>query len=181
MGGDAGGEHDAGGVIDPLLGKKLLEAMQEIASAQFAQERVNHTLQPTAVVNEIWVRILRSESEPPTNIEAFRVWAAKAVRNILISHARGKNALKRGGGRKPVALQAHHGADIGAGVSLLELEEELVLLENHNPRAARVVELRFFGGMSHAEVGVELGISERLSQDLWAMARSWLSIRLRSA
>lgn len=167
-------------LIDSALSRKLLDALQDIASAQFAHERVNHTLQPTALVNELWLRILRSEEEPPTNMHAFRVWAAKAVRNILISHARGKNALKRGGDRQQIQLQADHGATYNPPAHLLDLEEELLLLESHDARAARVVELRFFGGMSHQEIAEELGISERLSQKSWAMARAWLSVRLRN-
>lgn len=164
---------------DSAISRKLLDALQDIASAQFAHERVNHTLQPTALVNELWLRILRSEEEPPINIRAFRVWAAKAVRNILISHARRKNAIKRGGDRVQVELHADHGAIQNPELQLLDLEEELLLLEKHDARAARVVELRFFGGMSHQEIAEELGISERLSQKSWALARSWLSVRLR--
>lgn len=172
--------EQAGSVTDPALNKKLIEAIQDIARAQFALERPNHTLQPTALVNELWMRILRSEDEPPTDIRAFKAWAATAIRHILISHARGKNATKRGGDRQQFSLQAAHGASSDSGPDLLDLEDELVLLETHNSRAARVVELRFYGGMSHSEIAEELGISERLSQKSWAMARSWLSIRLRS-
>lgn len=172
-------DKQTGSITDPELSKKLLEAIQDIARAQFSHERPNHTLQPTALVNELWLRILRSEDQPPTDVRAFKAWAAKAIRHILISHARGKNATKRGGDRQRVSLQSAHGARSDTGPDLLELEDELVLLENHNSRAARVVELRFYGGMSHLEIAEELGISERLSQKSWAMARSWLSLRLR--
>lgn len=169
---------EEGNESDPVLSGKLLDALQSIARAQFVNERSDHTLQPTALVNELWLRILRSEMSPPANIEEFKVWAAKAIRNILISHARGKNALKRGGNLVRIRIQAGHGSTPNVGLDLLELEEELLLLEKVSFRAARVVELRFYGGMSHAEVARELGISERLSQQSWAMARSWLSLRL---
>ena len=167
------------GVIEPAMSKKLLDALQDIANAQFANERVNHTLQPTALVNELWLKILRSESDPPTDIKAFRVWAAKAIRNILINHARAKKTHKRGGDMIQVRLETDHGSRFNHDLDLLELEEELVLLEQHNADAAKVVELHFYGGMTHAQVAEELGISERKSQKSWAMARSWLSIRLK--
>lgn len=167
-------------LIQPKLRKDLLKAIQEIASGQFAHERVNHTLQATALVNELWLRILRSEEEPPINAVAFKAWAATAIRNILISHARATNAIKRGGLHQRVLLQTNHGSKSNACIDLLELEDELNLLKDHNPRAAEVVKLRLYGGMEHREIAEVLGISERLSQKSWAMARSWLSIRLQN-
>lgn len=163
--------------IDPALSKKLLDALQEIARTQFSRQRSDHTLQPTALVNELWIKILRSETAPPSEIQAFRAWAATAIRNILISHARAKGAIKRGGGMVQVQLHPSHSTTGDAPIDLLELEEELILLKQIDERAARVVELRFFGGMEHGQVAEELGISERLSQRTWSMARSWLSMR----
>jgi RNA polymerase sigma factor (TIGR02999 family) len=163
--------------IDTVLEAKLLAALQDIARAQFARERVNHTLQPTALVNELWLRMLRSETGPPTGDADFRAWAAKAMRNILVSHARGKNAAKRGSGMTPIRLQTNHGAGDDPGIDLLELEDELNLLENHNSKAASVVEMRLYGGMTHAEIGEALGISASTAEKRWAMARSWLSLR----
>jgi RNA polymerase sigma factor (TIGR02999 family) len=163
--------------IEPELAAKLHDALQSIARAQFAGERVNHTLQPTALVNELWLRMLRSDSGPPTGDIAFRAWAARAMRNILVSHARGKNTIKRGSGRTPIRLQTNHGGGDDPGIDLLELEDELDLLEKHNSRAASVVEMRLYGGMTHAEVGVALGISASTAEKRWAMARSWLSLR----
>jgi len=167
------------GTVEPALREKLFIALHEIAQAQFSYERLNHTLQPTAIVNELWLKVLKSETEPPKEMRAFRVWAATAIRNILISHARSKGALKRGGNISHVRLNTNHGIEHDPGVGLIELEEELALLEQHSSRAAQVVTLRFYGGLSHCEVAQELGISEYLSQRTWAMARSWLSIRLR--
>ncbi len=167
------------GSLDTALATKLHDALQDIARAQFTRERVNHTLQPTALVNELWLRMLQSESGPPTGDAAFRAWAAKAMRNILVSHARGKNAIKRGAGRTPIRLQTNHGAGIedDPGIDLLELEDELNLLEKSDFSAASVVEMRLYGGMTHAEIGQALGISRSAAEKRWAMARSWLSIR----
>ncbi len=164
--------------VSPALSKKLLDALHDIARAQSTWQRNDHTLQPTALVNELWIKILRSETAPPSEIQAFRAWAATAIRNILISHARAKGAAKRGGGMVQVQLQPSHSTSEDYPIDLLELEEELILLRQLDERAARVVELRFFGGMHHGEVAKELKISERLSQRTWAMARSWLSMRL---
>ncbi|MBL4771427.1 MAG: sigma-70 family RNA polymerase sigma factor [Planctomycetes bacterium] len=164
--------------VDPALSKKLLDALQEIARAQFKRQRQDHTLQPTALVNELWLKILRSETAPPSEIQAFRAWAATAIRNILISHARAKGAAKRGGSIVHVELKPSHKSTGDSAFDLLELEEELQLLKRIDERAARVVELRFFGGMDHAQIATELNISPRLSQRTWAMARSWLSMRM---
>ena len=169
-----------GSLLDPKLVAKLQDAMQSIATSQLAHERACHTLQPTALVNELWLRILKSEDDPPVELPAFKAWAATAIRNILISHARKKRSIKRGGDKQRVLFRTDHGVDLTHGIDLIDFEEEMILLERQDPRAAKVVEMRFYGGMSHAEIAGMLGISERSSQQSWAMARSWLSIRLRN-
>ncbi|MDF1837460.1 MAG: ECF-type sigma factor [Planctomycetota bacterium] len=165
--------------VETELTAKLLEALQEIARAQFQRQRCDHTLQPTALVNELWLKILRSETAPPTEMLAFRAWAATAIRNILISHARAKSAEKRGGDRVHVPLESFHESPAISGIDVLELEEELQLLKEKDKIAARVVELRFYGGMNHEQIAEELGISKRHSQRTWAMARAWLGMRLK--
>lgn len=169
-----GAQHD-----DLDLTGKLLDALQEIARTQFQRQRADHTLQPTALVNELWLKILRSETAPPTEMVAFRAWAATAIRNILISHARSKMAGKRGGDRVQVQLDPSIESTALSGIDILELEEELQLLKKNDACAARIVELRFYGGMTHEQIAEELEISLRHSQRTWATARAWLGMRLK--
>ncbi|MCP5023982.1 MAG: hypothetical protein GY930_19725 [bacterium] len=106
-----------------------MDAQQEIARAQFGRQRNDHTPQPPALVNELWINILRAETAPPSEIQAFRAWAATAIRNILISHARTKGAVKRGGGLVQVQLHPSHRTTDDAPIDLLELEEKFILLK----------------------------------------------------
>ena len=152
-------------------------------------ERPDHTLQPTAVVSEIWLRALRAEDAVFSSKQAFLVFAARTMRNVLVDHARSRNAIKRGGGhvkrlgdREPgsearlspeLATRTDH--EIGW---LLALEEELQELESLDPDAARVVELRFFGGMTVDDAASVLGVSGKTVQNRWVTARAWLKGRL---
>ncbi|MDQ7013393.1 MAG: ECF-type sigma factor [Planctomycetota bacterium] len=157
------------------------------AGAVMRGERPDHTLQPTAVVGEVWLRALAAEDVVFATREAFLGFAARTMRHVLIDHARRRNAIKRGAGK--VERLGNHEPGAGAALAsaeadredvgwLLALEDELNRLEVLDSDAARVVELRFFGGLTVEEAASVLGVSGKTVQNRWATARAWLRGRL---
>ncbi len=164
--GDANGE-----AFTPDDLAALQDDLAALARHLFAGERVDHTLQPTALVNELWLRLLADSTVQIRSRVEFLAWASRAMRHLLVDHARRKGAQKRGGGATHIPLADAPGRP---GVDLLELDEALNLLEQRHARSARVVEMRFFGGMTDAEVAERLGVSDRTVRADWTLARAWL-------
>jgi RNA polymerase sigma-70 factor (ECF subfamily) len=153
--------------------------LSQIAARLLQRERRNHTLEPNAVVNELCVRLLGSEPIPYENRAHFFALAAQTMRRILIDHARARVAEKRGGQRKRVPLSDVE--DWTAAIpseQLLDLDTLLSALEQADPRAARVVELRFFGGLREEDVAEVLKVSVITVKRDWKAARAWLAARL---
>lgn len=157
----------------------LYEQLRVIASRYMNHERKDHTLQATEVVHEAFVRLAGwDKALEVRDREQFLAAAAAVIRRVLVDHARKRNADKRGGGH--VARLGEHdapgsteqGATTVAG--LLELDGALERLRQLNERAARIVELRFFAGMTVEQVGAVLGVSARTVADDWRFARAWL-------
>jgi RNA polymerase sigma-70 factor (ECF subfamily) len=141
----------------------------------------DHTLEPNALVNELCVRPLGTEPITYNDRAHFFAGAAQTMRRILIDHARARVADKRGGIQQRVSLSAVDGWNpIARSEDLLALDEVLANLEKADPRAARVVELRFFGGLSEDEVAEVLGVSAITVKRDWRAARAWLIGRLQS-
>ncbi len=165
------GDRAAADALLPLVYAEL----RRIAAAQLANERSGHTLQPTALVHEAYLRLAGSESGFE-NRAHFLAAGAQAIRRVLVDHARTKKRDKRGGARQRVDIASVDPAapECGEQIDLMELDEALHGLAEVSDRAARVVEMRYFGGLSMAEIGVALGISERTAAGDWAVARAWL-------
>ena len=165
------GDRAAADALLPLVYAEL----RRIAAAQLANERPGHTLQPTALVHEAYLRLAGSESGFE-NKAHFLAAGAQAIRRVLVDHARTKKRDKRGGGAQRVDISSADPAapDARAEVDLIELDDAMQRLAQVSDRAARVVEMRYFGGLSMAEIGVALGISERTAAGDWAIARAWL-------
>jgi RNA polymerase sigma factor (TIGR02999 family) len=155
--------------------------LRQLASRFLHHERNDHTLEPNALVNELCVRLLGAE---PITYEArthFFAIAAQTMRRILIDHARARIAEKRGGGQHQVSLSAvDEWSPVAQNEDLLALDTALSKLETLDPRAARVVELRFFGGLTEDEVADVIGISTITVKRDWKAARAWLMGRLGS-
>lgn len=153
--------------------------LHQIASRFLHHERRDHTLEPNALVNELCVRLLGAE---PITYEArthFFAIAAQTMRRILIDHARARLADKRGGVRQQVSLSAvDEWNPVSENDDLLALDVALSKLETLDPRAARVVELRFFGGLTEDEVAEVVGVSTITVKRDWKAARAWLMGRL---
>lgn len=149
--------------------------LRELAGRLMASERGDHTLQPTALVNEAYLRLVDSDRVDWEGRSHFFCIAARIMRRILIDHARGRARAKRGGEWRRVTLHDQlHRRDFDA-LELLVLEDTLQELERRHPRMARVVELRVFGGMTMKEIAHVLGVSKRTVDEDWSFARRWLA------
>jgi RNA polymerase sigma factor (TIGR02999 family) len=172
------GEAEAFAELLPLVYHDL----RKLAAAKMAQERADHTLQPTALVHEAYLRLFRphatGDSPPPPKLRSrghFFAAAAEAMRRILIEAARHRDRLKRGGGWRrselPEVLTLQEETDWD---SLLSLDEALARLEREDPESYRLVMLRYFGGLTMGDAAQTLGISERTAHRYWNFARAWL-------
>jgi RNA polymerase sigma factor (TIGR02999 family) len=155
--------------------------LRRIASRFLHDERRDHTLEPNALVNELCVRLLGGQPIAFQDRVHFFAIAAQTMRRILIDHARARVAGKRGGVQQRVSLSAVDGWNPAAGSDdMIALDEVLTKLERADPRAARVVELRFFGGLSEEEVAQVIGVSAITVKRDWKVARAWLIGKLQS-
>jgi RNA polymerase sigma factor (TIGR02999 family) len=148
--------------------------LRKLAGARMASESAGHTLQPTALVHDAWLRLAKEGDKRWPSRAVFFVAAAEAMRRILIDHARRKARLKHGGGRERL-----NGADFDLAQStpdekILLLDEALVQLELEHPERARVVILKYFSGLTNREVAELLGIGERTVNRHWVCAKGWL-------
>jgi len=156
--------------------------LQQIAARYLRHERADHTLEPNALVNELCVRLMGAEPIAFNDRAHFFAVAAQTMRRILIDHARARIAAKRGGEQWRVSLTAvEDWSPARQSEDMLALDEALSKLERNDPRAARVVELRFFGGLTEDEVAEVLGVSAITVKRDWRAARAWLIGRLQSA
>jgi RNA polymerase sigma factor (TIGR02999 family) len=151
--------------------------LRRVAGRYLARERRNHTLQPTALVHEAWMRLQKDRAAEWQGRTHGLALGAQAMRRLLVDHGRHQKRDKRGGGAQPVALdELLNAAKTGevAVEDLLTLEAALTRLEQIDARAAQVVTLRFFSGMSSPEVAEHLGVSVRTVEGDWSHARAWL-------
>src|SRR5262245_43148283 len=152
----------------------VYDELRRIAAAHLAQERAGHTLQPTALVHEAYLRLVGPGDITWDSRAHFFGAAARAIRRILTDHARSRGRAKRGGGSAREALDTASLSRPGPAFDLLELDEALQRLEALDPQKARVVELRFYGGLTGDETARTLGISTATVARHWEFARVWL-------
>jgi RNA polymerase sigma factor (TIGR02999 family) len=171
LGRAAAGEAAAAAELLPLV----YDELRKLAGAYFRDERRSHTLQPTALVHEAYIRLVNQPDIAWESRRQFFVLAARAMRNILVDHARGKRREKRGGGWGRVAIDDVKASDAASDtLDLIALDEALERLATLDERKARLVELRFFGGLTSEEAAKVLEISRSTAADEWRMARAWL-------
>jgi RNA polymerase sigma factor (TIGR02999 family) len=150
------------------------------AARYLRKERVNHTLQPTALVNEAFMRLVDQRNVRWQNRAHFFGIASQAMRRILVDHARGCARVKRGGPKAQVTLDEGMLAAEQKSIDLIALDEALERLTVLDERQARVVELRFFGGLSVEEAGEVMGVSPATIKREWSMAKAWLYSELKT-
>lgn len=158
----------------------LYSELHRMAARALSAERSDHTLQPTALVNELYLRLQAGVAPDWRGRTHFFAVAATTLRRILIDHARSHRSARRGGNEIHVPMEF---AEVGEACSyedLLAIDEALARLEQADPRAARVTELRFFAGLEEKEIAAELGVSEITVKRDWKFARAWLAAHIRN-
>lgn len=168
----------------PKAASQLMELvygeLHKIASREMCRERSEHTLQATALVNEAYVRLCAGSSQPNWNDRThFFAVAAQQMRRILVDHARRVQSDKRGGDQVKLELLEGDGGTVRFDERFLAVDEALTRLYALDERAAKVIELRFFGGLDEAEAAEALGISLATLKRDWDFARAWLASQLR--
>jgi len=158
----------------PEILPRIYEELRSLAGNVFRDERRDHTLQPTALVHEAYLRLATQENLDWTNRAQFFAMAARMMRRVLVDHARATHASKRGDGEKPLSLDAALDVFDGETVDTLALHESLKALEARDPRQGQIVELRFFAGLSVAETAEALAISPATVKREWNFAKVWL-------
>lgn len=172
----AAGRGDRSSLNDLL--PLVYDELKKVAAARMAREAPGHTLQPTALVHEAWLRMIKDEDQTWQNRAFFFHAAAEAMRRILIENARRKAALKYGGGQQRLNID-----DLELGVEVpdekvLMVDAALEQLKKAHPERAKIVVLKYFGGMTNDEVARTLGISERTVSRHWLCAKVWLFDKL---
>jgi RNA polymerase sigma factor (TIGR02999 family) len=174
----AQGDSKAADELLPLV----YEELRRLAASRMANEAAGHTLQPTALVHEAWLRL--TGNDPNThfaNRAHFFAAAADAMRRILVDRARRKSAGKRGGGWERINLDNVEIAWDADDETVLLVNESLEKLAQEEPKAAEIVKLRFFAGLTLEEAGQLLGFTERTAKRHWAFARAWLYDAMKTA
>lgn len=166
-------DSTTGAGVDAVM-PAVYDEIRRLAQFHMRRERANHTLSATALANEAYLKLVDQTRANWENRRHFMAVAAQAIRRILVDHARSKNREKRGGGNAPLPLDTSILVENRESVDLLDLEEALQRFEKVEPEKARVVELRFFGELSEADIAGLLDISERTVRRYWQYARAWL-------
>ena len=164
---------------DALAARELLplvyDQLRATAARRMAGERPDHTLQPTALVHEAYLKLVGTGQVSWDGRRHFYAAAAEAMGRILIDHARGRRRQKRGGGVKPVDLDAIEAAEQERPIEeILSVDEAIHRLEKRDERMATIVRLRFYAGLEVGEIAAALRVTDRTVRRDWAMARAWL-------
>jgi RNA polymerase sigma factor (TIGR02999 family) len=165
------------GAMDELL-ESVYQDLKSISRNFLARERDDHTLQPTALVHEAYLKLLGQEQLDWQNRAHFFAVSSRLIRRILVDHARGKLRKKRGDGAAAEPLEETRVQVASRNLDLLALDEALEVLEKEDRMAAQVVEMRFFGGQHNHEIAHVLEVNERTVRRHWNFAKTWLFQRL---
>lgn len=170
-------QNGEAGALDRLL-PLIYRQLHRLAGSYFARELPGHTLQPTALLHEAWLKMADQRRVSWQNRTQFFAVAARLMRRVLVDHARERQALKRGGVERTMSLEEVGEALAAAEVDVLDLDTALDALAQIDPLQSRLVELRYFTGLTIEETAVALEISPATVKREWAIARAWLFRRL---
>ena len=159
---------------------ELYEELRALAAHHLRGERAGHTLQPTALVHEVYLRMQGREGLAITRRTHFMAVASIAMRRVLVDHARARVAEKRGGGVTHVTVGPDSAITEDRTEDVLAVDAALAKLAIEDPQAERIVEMRFYAGMTEAEIADVLNVSERWVRKQWAFARAWLRRELQA-
>ncbi len=168
------GDQEARERLIPLV----YDELRRLADRYLRRERPDHTLQPTALVHETYLRLVNQTEVRWQNRAHFFGLAAQLMRRILLEHARRHHADKRGGAKHMLTLDESLGLSTGRDINLVALDDTLTALAELDPQQSRIVELRFFGGLTVDETAEVLGVSPRTVDREWRMAKAWFQSEL---
>jgi RNA polymerase sigma factor (TIGR02999 family) len=166
----SGGDATALEQLMPLV----YDELRRLAVRYMRRERANHSLQPTALVNEAYLRLVDQQKVEWQSRAQFYGLAARLMRNILVDHARSRQAAKRGGEQFRVSFESDHQGHVDPEIEFLAVHEALERLAGFDAKKAEIVELRFFGGLSIEETAEVLGVGHATVERDWKLARAWL-------
>ena len=169
------GNKDALDAMFPLV----YDELRRLAASRLRNERDDHTLQPTALVHEAYMRLIEQHSQTWQNRAHFFGLAAEMMRRILVNHAVKRNADKRFGNQTRLALDEMIDFTQGHDVNLIKLDEAMTTLAGFDPKQTKIVELKFFGGLTNEEIAEVLGISDSTVKREWRVAKAWLHEQLK--
>lgn len=172
----ADGRPKASADLFPLV----YEQLRTLAAAYLKSERPDHTLQPTALVHEAYVKLVEPGTDQPRTRAHFQALASQIMRNLLVDHARHHKSLKQGGNLQRVPLTGLEMSDAPTSAEILDIDSLLTTLAELNPTTARVVELKFFGGLTNEAIATATGVSLSSVEREWRFARAWLTDNLRN-
>jgi len=170
------GDGQAAEELLPLV----YDELRKLAAARIAYEQPGQTLQATAIVHEAWLRLVSDGERSWQNRGHFFAAAAEAMRRILIENARRKSALKRGGGQLRVDIEDVELADASPDDTILLIDDALKELEIESPEKAKIVVLKFFGGLTNQQIAENFGTTERTIERQWAFAKAWLYAKIKT-
>jgi len=162
---------------DELM-SQIYNELREIAAQYLRKERAHHTLQPTALANEAYLRLVKIDDIEWKDRTHFFAVSAKIIRHVLIDYARARSTQKRRGSYQPLELEDALELSISPETDLLALDEALKQLAEFDPRQSKIVELRFFGGLTIEETARVIGMSPASVKREWVIAKSWLYRKL---
>ena len=168
------------GALDELM-PLVTRELRDLARSYLLKERSGHTLQPTALVNEVYLRLVDRRRVSWQGRAQFFGFAARTMRRILVDHARARRRAKRGSGMEPVTLDETIGLTTGKEIDVLALDEALRDLAKLDERQSRLVELRFFAGLTVEETAQVLGVGTATVVRDWSTAKAWLYAQLSGA
>jgi RNA polymerase sigma-70 factor (ECF subfamily) len=158
----------------------VYEELRRRAESLMKRESPGHTVQATMLIHDAYLKLIQQDRVGWNDRNHFFAVAAQTMRRLLVDHARGRQRDKRGGGQVKVSLEEGLGLSSGADGDVLAVDRALARLEALDPQQARIVELRFFGGLTVEEVAQQLGMSKRSVEAEWTMVAAWLRRELRS-
>lgn len=173
---EAGDQHAAGDLL-PLV----YEELRKLATTRMSAERIDHTLQPTALVHEAYLRLVGGQSELWESRGHFFAAAAEAMRRILVDHARAKNSLKRSPSSTAPRTSKSESSRLDDPELLLELDEALTKLEADDSQIAELIRLRLFAGLTLKDAAAVIGIPKSTAHDWWTYALNWFRVELQDA
>lgn len=160
--------------VPAALSQDVYAELKRLADHHMRGERPGHTLEPNALVHEVYLKMHGRVGGALQDRTHFLAFASKAMRSVLVDHARARNAQKRGGGYVHVTVSSASAIVEDRSEDVLRVDDALTELARHDPKLVRIVEMKFYAGMTEAEIAQVLGVTDKTVRNHWSFARAWL-------